>query len=62
MASPARTVDAGDTILEVHHTLTRSNINAVPVMRSGKVAGILTRQWWKRPSTTAWARSGRGST
>ncbi|MBE0607631.1 MAG: CBS domain-containing protein, partial [Deltaproteobacteria bacterium] len=44
MASPARTVDAGDTILEVHHALTRSNINAVPVMRSGKVVGILTRQ------------------
>jgi len=44
MASPARTVDAGDTILEVHQTLTRSNINAVPVIRGGGVVGILTRQ------------------
>ena len=44
MASPPRTVDAGETIVEVHRTLTRSNINAVPVMRDGAVAGILTRQ------------------
>ena len=39
MASPARTVDAGDTILEVHHALTRSNINAVPVMRERQGSG-----------------------
>jgi len=44
MASPARTVDAGDSILEVHDALARSNINAVPVTRGGSVAGILTRQ------------------
>ena len=44
MASPARTVDAGDTILEVHQALARSNINAVPVTRGGAVVGILTRQ------------------
>ena len=44
MASPARTVDAGETIHDVHRTLTRSNINAVPVMRAGAVAGIITRQ------------------
>jgi len=44
MAAPARTVDAGETIHEVHQALTRSNINAVPVMRSGTVVGILTRQ------------------
>ena len=44
MASPARVVDAGETILEVHQTLTRYNINAVPVTRGGAVAGILTRQ------------------
>ena len=44
MASPARTVDAGETILEVHQVLTRSNINAVPVTRDGTVVGILTRQ------------------
>ncbi|PWB68254.1 MAG: polya polymerase, partial [Deltaproteobacteria bacterium] len=44
MVSPARTVDAGETILEVHQALTRSNINAVPVMRGGAVVGILTRQ------------------
>jgi len=39
MVVPARTVDAGETILEVHQALTRSNINAVPVMRSGGVVG-----------------------
>jgi len=44
MASPPRTVDAAETILDVHRTLTRSNINAVPVMRDGAVAGIITRQ------------------
>ena len=44
MAAPARTVDAGETIQDVHQTLARSNINAVPVMRGGVVAGILTRQ------------------
>ncbi len=44
MASPARTVDAGETILKVHQALSRSNINAVPVTRSGAVVGILTRQ------------------
>ena len=44
MASPARTVEAGETIHEVHTTLSRSNINAVPVTRDGAVAGILTRQ------------------
>src|SRR5512143_1606019 len=44
MASPARAVDAGETIHEVHQTLTRYNINAVPVTRGGAVAGILTRQ------------------
>ncbi len=44
MASPARAVDAAATILDVHEILTRSNINAVPVTRSGAVVGVLTRQ------------------
>lgn len=44
MAAPPRAVEAIDTILDVHRTLTRSNINAVPVMRDGAVAGIITRQ------------------
>ena len=44
MASPARTVDAGETIHEVHQALTRSNINAMPVTRGGAAVGILTRQ------------------
>jgi len=46
----------------VHQALTRSNINAVPVIRSGAVVGILTRQVEEKPSTTAWAGKRAGST
>src|SRR5512139_539121 len=44
MVSPPRTASAESTVYDVHRMLARSNINAVPVMRGGEVAGILTRQ------------------
>ena len=44
MVSPARTVSAESTVTDVHRTLSRSNINAVPVMRGAEVAGVITRQ------------------
>src|SRR5512134_3269881 len=44
MVSPPRTVSVESTIYDVHRTLARSNINAMPVMRGGVVAGIITRQ------------------
>jgi tRNA nucleotidyltransferase (CCA-adding enzyme) len=44
MVSPPRTVDADDTIHDVHRVLARSGLNAVPVMRGGDVVGIITRQ------------------
>jgi tRNA nucleotidyltransferase (CCA-adding enzyme) len=44
MVSPPRTVSAESTVYDVHRTLARSNINAMPVMRGGMVAGIITRQ------------------
>lgn len=44
MVTPPRSADAGDTVTEIHHLLTRYNINAVPVLRGGEVVGIITRQ------------------
>ncbi len=44
MAAPPRSTEAGSTIYDVHRMISRSNINAVPVMREGEVAGIITRQ------------------
>jgi tRNA nucleotidyltransferase (CCA-adding enzyme) len=44
MVSPPRTVSAESTVYDVHRALARSNINAMPVMRGGEVAGIITRQ------------------
>jgi len=44
MISPPRTASADSTVYDVHRLLARSNINAVPVMRGGEVAGIITRQ------------------
>ena len=44
MVSPPRTASAESTVYDVHRLLARSNINAVPVMRGGEVAGIITRQ------------------
>ncbi|MBI5576498.1 MAG: CBS domain-containing protein [Deltaproteobacteria bacterium] len=44
MAAPARCADAESTVEEVHQQLTRFNINALPVLRGGETAGIITRQ------------------
>jgi len=44
MVSPPRTASAESTVYDVYRMLARSNINAVPVMRDGEVAGIITRQ------------------
>jgi tRNA nucleotidyltransferase (CCA-adding enzyme) len=44
MVSPPRTASAESTVYDVYRMLARSNINAVPVMRGGEVAGIITRQ------------------
>ena len=44
MVSPARTVDAEDTLAAVDRKIARSGLNAVPVVRNEEVVGILTRQ------------------
>ncbi len=44
MSTPVKTVAAEDTIAAAHQTLSRYNINSVPVLRKGKVVGILSRQ------------------
>lgn len=44
MVAHPRTVDAEDTIHDVHRKIARSGLNAVPVMRGSEVVGILTRQ------------------
>jgi len=44
MVSPARTVDAEDTMAAVDKKIARSGLNAVPVVRDEEVVGILTRQ------------------
>jgi len=44
MASPVRHATVENTITDIHHLLTRYNINAVPVLKGGEVIGIITRQ------------------
>ncbi|MBF8259704.1 MAG: CBS domain containing protein, partial [Actinobacteria bacterium] len=44
MVAPARCVDSESTVEDVHQLLTRFNLNAIPVLREGEVAGIITRQ------------------
>ncbi|WP_291316271.1 CBS domain-containing protein [Desulfuromonas sp.] len=44
MSSPVKSVNASDTIGDVRKTLTRYNINSLPVMDDGEMAGIITRQ------------------
>ncbi len=44
MVTPPRSATVGNTMTDVHHMLTRYNINAVPVVRDGEIAGIITRQ------------------
>ena len=44
MVSPARTVNADDSMEIVDRKIARSGLNAVPVVKDEKVVGILTRQ------------------
>ncbi|MBZ0272561.1 CBS domain-containing protein, partial [bacterium] len=44
MASPPITVGAKDSILDAKATLTRFDINAVPVMAGRRIVGVLNRQ------------------
>ncbi|GAB4368312.1 MAG: CBS domain-containing protein [Deltaproteobacteria bacterium] len=44
MVTPPRSADVRDTVADIHTLLTRYNINAVPVLRGGEVAGLITRQ------------------
>ncbi|RLB67665.1 MAG: polya polymerase, partial [Deltaproteobacteria bacterium] len=44
MSTPVKTIDADDTIANAHQTLSRYNINAVPVLRGNEVVGVISRQ------------------
>lgn len=44
MSSPVKTVKPGETIADAHRTLSRFNINAMPVVESDRVLGVITRQ------------------
>lgn len=44
MSSPVKTIQADETIAHAGDLLTRYNINALPVMDQGRVAGLITRQ------------------
>ncbi|MGK2944031.1 MAG: CBS domain-containing protein [Desulfuromonadales bacterium] len=44
MSTPVKTVAVDDSVADAHQTLSRYNINAVPVVRKNEVVGILSRQ------------------
>ena len=44
MSTPVKTVSADDSVANAHQTLSRYNINAVPVVRQHEVVGIISRQ------------------
>ncbi|MDT8444711.1 MAG: CBS domain-containing protein, partial [Desulfuromonadales bacterium] len=44
MSTPVKTVAADASVADAHQTLSRYNINAVPVVRGNEVVGILSRQ------------------
>ena len=44
MSSPVITVEAGATLAEAHDLLNRFNLNTLPVVREGRVLGLLSRQ------------------
>ncbi|MDT8441032.1 MAG: CBS domain-containing protein [Desulfuromonadales bacterium] len=44
MSAPVKSVTPDETIASVHRTLSRFNINAVPVVETGRVLGVITRQ------------------
>jgi tRNA nucleotidyltransferase (CCA-adding enzyme) len=43
LSSPVKTVDARDTLEEVRAALNRYHVNAMPVLKEGRIAGIITR-------------------
>ncbi|WP_243371329.1 A-adding tRNA nucleotidyltransferase [Geotalea sp. SG265] len=44
MSSPVKTIDAGATMEEAREMLTRYNVNALPVVKDGRLAGIISRR------------------
>lgn len=44
MSAPVKSVAPGETIASIHQTLSRFNINAMPVVEGPRVVGIITRQ------------------
>jgi tRNA nucleotidyltransferase (CCA-adding enzyme) len=44
MVSPVKTIEHKTPLEEAHNVLTRFNINAMPVIKGGKIVGIITRQ------------------
>ncbi len=44
MSTPVKTVAADDSVASAHQTLSRYNINTVPVLKVNEVVGILSRQ------------------
>lgn len=44
MSTPVKTVTAEESIAVAHQILSRYNINAIPVMSTGKVVGVISRQ------------------
>ena len=44
MTSPVKTVLAGGTILEAGEDMTRFSVNVLPVLQSGRLQGIITRE------------------
>ncbi len=44
MSTPVKTVNADEPVAAAHQTLSRYNINSVPVVRESEVVGIISRQ------------------
>jgi tRNA nucleotidyltransferase (CCA-adding enzyme) len=44
MASPVKVIEADETVQKAGELLTRYNINVLPVMQQGRLAGFITRQ------------------
>lgn len=44
MSYPVKTVDASETLSRAGQVLTRYNINVLPVMKDGRLAGLISRQ------------------
>ena len=44
MSYPVKTVDASETLSRAGQVLTRYNINVLPVLKDGQLAGLISRQ------------------